>query len=118
MKKIIRILSLVFVITMLVSTVVAVSAAATPYKTYTYTMDMVAVESPAAYVPDRVIDNYAMNMEKALNGATDLFVAPDGRLFIADKGNNRVVILDSDAQYITEITDFVNEHGVPDKLSA
>ena len=34
MKKIIRILSLVFVITMLVPTVVSVSAAATPYNLY------------------------------------------------------------------------------------
>lgn len=103
---------------LLISSALSISAASTPYKTYTYTMDGFAAYSPAAYVPDREIDYYTMNMDTPLsNEASDLFVAPDGKLYIADKGNSRVVVLDSNAQYITEIKEFVNEQGVPDKLS-
>ncbi len=107
-----------FVMLLLISSALSISAASTPYKTYTYTMDGLAAYSPAAYVPDREIDYYTMNMDTPLsNEASDLFVAPDGKLYIADKGNSRVVVLDSNAQYITEIKEFVNEQGVPDKLS-
>ena len=116
MKKTIKTISLVFVMLLLISSVISVSAASTPYKTYTYTMDGDPAYSPAAYVPDREIDYYAMNMDTPIGDATDLFVAPDGKLYIADKGNSRVVVLDSNAQYITEIKEFVNEQGVPDKL--
>ena len=101
---------------LLVSSVLSVSAASTPYKTYTYTMEGGVTYSPAAYVPDREIDYYAMNMDTPIGDATDLFVAPDGKLYIADKGNSRIVVLDKNAQYITELKEFVNEQGVPDKL--
>ena len=116
MKKFTKILSLAFVMLLLVSSVISVSAASTPYKTYTYTMDGIVTYSPAAYVPDREIDYYAMNMDTPIGDATDLFVAPDGKLYIADKGNSRIVVLDKNAQYITELKEFVNEQGVPDKL--
>lgn len=116
MKKFTKIISLAFVMLLLVSSVLSVSAASTPYKTYTYTMDGFVTYSPAAYVPDREIDYYAMNMDTPIGDATDLFVAPDGKLYIADKGNSRIVVLDKNAQYITELKEFVNEQGVPDKL--
>ena len=116
MKKFTKIISLAFVMLLLVSSVISVSAASTPYKTYTYTMDGIVTYSPAAYVPDREIDYYAMNMDTPIGDATDLFVAPDGKLYIADKGNSRIVVLDKNAQYITELKEFVNEQGVPDKL--
>lgn len=116
MKKFTKIISLAFVMLLLVSSVLSVSAASTPYKTYTYTMEGGVTYSPAAYVPDREIDYYAMNMDTPIGDATDLFVAPDGKLYIADKGNSRIVVLDKNAQYITELKEFVNEQGVPDKL--
>ncbi len=116
MKKFTKIISLAFVMLLLVSSVLSVSAASTPYRTYTYTMEGGVTYSPAAYVPDREIDYYAMNMDTPIGDATDLFVAPDGKLYIADKGNSRIVVLDKNAQYITELKEFVNEQGVPDKL--
>lgn len=116
MKKFTKIISLAFVMLLLVSSILSVSAASTPYRTYTYTMEGGVTYSPAAYVPDREIDYYAMNMDTPIGDATDLFVAPDGKLYIADKGNSRIVVLDKNAQYITELKEFVNEQGVPDKL--
>ena len=98
MKKFTKIISLAFVMLLLVSSVISVSAASTPYKTYTYTMDGIVTYSPAANVPDREIDYYAMNMDTPIGDATDLFVAPDGKLYIADKGNSRIVVLDKNAQ--------------------
>lgn len=116
MKKFTKIISLAFVMLLLVSSILSVSAASTPYRTYTYTMEGGVTYSPAAYVPDREIDYYAMNMDTPIGDATDLFVAPDGKLYIADKGNSRIVVLDKNAQYITELKEFVNAQGVPDKL--
>lgn len=93
-----------------------VSAASTPYSTYTYAYTGETRTSPAAYVPDRSINNYDMNMELSLNAAKDIFVAPDGRIYIADTGNSRIVVLNEDCIFQYQIDEFINEHGVKDSL--
>lgn len=117
MKKIIQLVSLSIVLIVLFSTVATVGAAATPYSTYTYSMDGERRDSPPAYAPVRTIDSYAMNLETPLNGPMDLFVSKDNKIYISDTGNNRVVVLNSDSEFLFEIKEFVNEHGVPDQLS-
>ncbi len=94
-----------------------ISAASTPYSTYTYTLSGETRTSPAAYVPDRAIDNYDMNMETPLSRAKDIFYAPNGNIFIADTGNSRVVVLNRDSIFQFEISKFTNENGVPDQLN-
>lgn len=117
MKKITKTISLTLILIMLVSSIATVSAAATPYTTYTYDISGNALQSPAAYVPDRVINGYSMNMETALSSPSDIFVAPDGKIYIADTGNSRVVVCNSECIFQFELKSFVNEHGVPDTLS-
>ena len=42
----------------------------------------------------------------------DITVDPDGRLFIADRGNNRIQILDQDGNYLTEWKQFSRPSGI------
>lgn len=95
-----------------------VGAASTPYVTYTYSIDRDTLVSPAAYVPDRTIDNYDMNMDTPLKDPKDIFVSEDMKnIYIADSGNNRIVVCDENCTFLFEIKNFVNEHGVPDTFS-
>lgn len=114
-KTLIKIVVLSLCLIMLTCTFV--SAASTPYSTYTYTMDGETRESPAAYVPDRAITNYDMNMETALKSPKDIFVDPKNYIYIVDTGNSRVVVCNESCTYQFEITTFNNENGVPDKLN-
>ena len=118
MKKSAKILVAVLCLMMLFSTV-SVFAASAPYKTYTYSMDGTPMDSPDAYVPERTVSNFDMGLETPLETPKDLFVAPDGRIFISDTGNNRIVVLEADTyKYQFEIVEFINEHGVPDSFTS
>ena len=75
------------------------------YSTYSYTYDGEPIASPHAYTPGRIIRASDVG-EKALSKPGDLCVGPDGRVFIADTGNNRVVVMDSDEMPIASIETF------------
>lgn len=93
------------------------SAAAAPYETYTYSIAGDILTSPHAYTPSTAITSYEMNMQTPLNGAKDIFVDENNKIYISDSGNNRVVVCDPDFMFEFEISSFVNEHGVQDSLS-
>ena len=115
MKKIIKILVLTFVLAFIMS---SVSLAATaPYKTYTYDINSNTLLSPHAYVPDKEITNFDMNMDTPLSGPKDIFVDKNNNIYISDTGNKRVVVCNSEFIYQFEITEFVNAEGVPDALA-
>ncbi len=112
MKKITRLFILALALLMVLP--IAVSASV-PYATYTYSGQGQILSSPSAYVPDVVVDSDYMGLPKGLgNDVRDLFVAPDGRIYIVDASNNRVVILDRYYKLYNEITTFVNAQGIPD----
>ena len=115
MKKLSKILSLFFV-TLFIFAITA-SAASAPYTTYTYDINFNTLESPDAYVPDKEITNYDMNMDTPLSKPQDLFVDENKNVYIADTGNKRVIILNSSFEYQFEITSFTNDQGVPDALA-
>ena len=93
------------------------SAAAAPYETYTYSIEGDILTSPHAYTPSAAITSYEMNMQTPLNGAKDIFVDENNKIYISDSGNNRVVVCDPDFMYEFEISSFINENGVQDSLS-
>lgn len=115
MEKIIKILVLTFVLAFVLSTVSL--AATAPYKTYTYDINNDTLLSPHAYVPDKEITNFDMNMDTPLSGPKDIFVDKNNNIYIADTGNKRVVVCDPEFIYQFEIKDFVNDEGVPDALA-
>lgn len=114
MKKFIRVLLIALCVMMLLPSVVS---AATPYATYTYSAGGQVLTSPAAYVPDRVVDSTYMGLATALDDPRDLFVGPDERVYIVSAASSSVIVLDRYYKFLFEIKSFTNEHGVPDTFT-
>lgn len=116
MKK--KILALFFAIVIAVSTVTLSVSAASPYQTYTYSLSGTALYSPDAYTPSQSIDSDYMGLEVALKNPTDLVVDESENVYIADKDNNRIVVLDRYFKLKFIIEKFINSEGVPDGFSS
>ena len=121
MKKIARIIALMFVLAILFSTC---AMAATPYDTYTYSIDGEVLKSPDAYVTDGVapIDSSAIGLEnldgERITNPTDIETDDNGNVYITDQANNRIVVLDKHYKWQATIKTFVNGDGVEDSLNS
>ncbi len=92
-------------------------ASEVPYDTYNYDYWDKVVFTPAAYVPDNSISGVSLGTT-AFSNPQDIFVAQDGLVYLADTGNNRVLILSEDMKSIVkEITEF-NNNGTTDTFNA
>ena len=92
-------------------------SAYSPYETYTYSIDGIPLESPHAYTP--AVETYGskdMGLSVDLKGVTDVVADAEGNLYLADSGNNRIVILNRYYEYQKSITTFINEQGNNDAL--
>ncbi len=78
-----------------------------PYSTYTYDYNGETLVSPHAFVPEIRVDALSMKLSTPLNSPGDMFVAPDGNVYIADTGNNRIVIFDKDLQFLGEVSEYL-----------
>ncbi len=105
MKKITKILILALAVIMIFGSVGVF--AAEPYTTYTYSIDGKPLESPNAYKTAGSFDSLSMNIgaitpdTPKLNSPGDIVADNNGDIYIADTGNNRVVILDG-ASYVAK----------------
>ncbi len=115
MKKIAKIFALAAALIMIFGCLPL--GATTPYATYTYSIDGFALMSPDAYVPDRHVDSAYMGIEPEMNAPTDVFVDSRNNVYVADSGNNRIIVLDRFFKLKFYIDEFVNQNGVPDTLS-
>ena len=142
MKRIIASLCLIF--TLLTVLVLPVGASA-PYQTYTYSIYGTALYSPDAYTPAKTIDSTYIGLDddavlqkyypdlygstnsndikkldakKTLSSPADIEVDADMNVYIADSGNNRIVVLDRYYKFKFIIENFINGEGVPDSLSS
>ncbi len=107
-------LLLLLVVVMLLGSM-PVSAKA--YGTYTYSIDQNQLESPDAYTPVQQITSTYMGLTTPLNSPSDMLVAPDGDVYLADPNNNRIICLDPYFKVKYEVSTFINEHGNPDALA-
>ena len=137
MKNLKRIILLAMCLVMCLGTVPA--DAIIPYATYTYDIDGDFVESPHAYVPYEVITSTTLGIKDPINEPRDLATGRisyldeenqknfywDGKLYISDtnseKDEPRVIIAEYNEdvagfRYVTQITEFINEWGVPDAI--
>ena len=115
------ILSIVFILTF----GAIFSSAYESYDTYTYSIDGNPLLSPAAYTPDVQSYNSAsmglINADGsgALKLANDIVCDNEGNFYIADSGNNRIVVLNKrDYKVMGIIQNYVDEYGNEQTLSA
>ncbi|MFW5981598.1 MAG: YIP1 family protein [Halanaerobiaceae bacterium] len=79
-----------------------------PYVSYTYDYWDEPMASPMPYVTDSVIDFSTYDIE-SLNDPNDLHVSGRNNIYIADTGNNRVVIFDKEWDLLRVIDEFEND---------
>ncbi len=136
MKKTTSILCIVFVVVMLLSLPIS---AATSYYTYTYSISGTALHSPHAYTPEAEIDTEYMglkdteklsqfypnkteeeleNIAKAKLGLVDLEVDENNNVYVVDKANGRVIILDPYYAVKNVIHTFDNANGNSDTFNS
>ena len=112
--KLKKILSLVLALVILMTTGGSVAMAdELPYDTYNYDYREYIHYTPAAYIPEKTIRGLDLSFHGEPIGAfktpQDMCLAPDGTIYIADTGNNRIVVLDNAMKNVLHIiTTFKN----------
>ena len=76
------------------------ASASVPYRTFTLGVDGNLVQTQAAYEPIRAMTRFG---ETTLKNPADMRLGPDGNLYIADDGNNRVLVITQSGEYVKEI---------------
>ncbi len=114
MKKLTSILLLALV-AVLVFTAIPTSAKEA-YDTYTYSIDGTPLKSPTAYKAENVVEAFDMNIGKlssvtSLQNAKDVVTDKDSNVYIADTGNNRIVVLDKYYHAKAIISEYTDEFG-------
>ena len=112
--KVKKLLSLVLALVILLTTGGSVAAAdELPYDTYNYDYREYIHYTPAAYIPEKTIRGLDLSYNGEPIGAfktpQDMCLAPNGNIYIADTGNNRIVVLDNAMKNVLHIiTTFKN----------
>ena len=115
MKKISRILVLVFALIMLLSLPVG---AFNSYQTYTYSINKEPLYSPDAYIPIGTYNSDYMGLSSEIKSPYDMVVDDEMNVYIADADANAVIVLDRYYKHKFTITTFTNEIGAPDSFSS
>ena len=107
MKNIVKILVLSLVFVLIFGAVA--SSAYVAYDTYTYSISGKQMLSPTAYSTNTSITSVDMGLKDKfgglqLNGAEDIVTDELGNVYIADAGNNRIVVLNK-YYYVTNVID-------------
>lgn len=87
-----------------------------PYDTYNYNYRKDIVYTPAAYVPDGSVTGLSVGTT-AFKEPRDLCVAPDGLVYIADTGNNRIVVLNEEMTETIRVIEGFDNDGTADTFS-
>lgn len=115
MKKLKIAVLLVLSVVMLIPVFTVSTSASSAYQTYTYSIGGKALYSPDAYTASKTINATDLGIEK-FNNPGDMVTDGEKKVYIADSGNNRILILSRYFELEATITDFVNDKGNPDSL--
>lgn len=100
------------IVLMLSVNVANVSANANvPYHTYNYDYWEDIYYTPAAYIPNGNVSGNELEIG-VFDSPQDIFVGEDERVYVADTGNNRIIVLDSKMNLERVIENFDNEGSV------
>lgn len=88
-----------------------------PYDSYNYDYWENIVFTPDPYVPDGAISGVSLDVGAFLS-PQDICVAPDGDLYIADTGHNRIVVVDDATRKVTKIIDSFDNNGKTESFNA
>ena len=121
MKKLTSVLIIAFIAVLVFGTIF--SSAAEPYDTYTYSIDGKPLKSPAAYSAVDEFDSSDMQIISKFGiglsaSASDIVTDKEGNLYIADKGNNRIVVLNKYYEATSIIDSYVDETGATQTFNA
>lgn len=117
MKSKKRIASFLLALVLLVLSV-PMDALAVPYDSYNYDYWNDVVKTPAPYVPDGSISAVTLGLDKPFANPQDICVAPNGSLYIADTGNNRIIIVSGTTHQVERIITSFDNNGAEDHFSA
>ncbi|HEY8348374.1 MAG TPA: gluconolactonase [Clostridia bacterium] len=86
-----------------------------PYNNYNYDFWGTPVPAPAAYLPSRIIDGRSLGTYE-FRKPQDLFTGPDNKLYVADTGNNRIVVI-NEYWELDRIIDGFDNNGSQDTFN-
>lgn len=109
MKKTVSVLLVLLSLVMILPTMVIGVSASSAYQTYTYSLEGDALYSPDAYSAEMSLTAKEMGLDVALKDPTDIVTDSFGNVYIADAGNNRIVVLDRYYKCKKIITSFLFE---------
>ena len=126
-----KLLCLTAAVLLLAGALVVPTGASSAYQTYTYSIGGTALYSPDAYTATKAGGASEMGLESLLpedaaadstlgklNNPSDLVTDKAKNVYIADTGNNRILVLDRYYKLKRVINTFTNSEGVPDALAA
>lgn len=82
-----------------------------PYTSYIYNYWEEPVPVPPPYIPDKFITGNTIGID-SFKKASDLYVSRKNYIYIADSGNNRIVVLNPEWKVSKIITEFDNKGSV------
>ncbi len=106
-----RIMLLLLAALMLFSTAFAADGSSNIYQGYTYDFFRNVKSTPAPFVLAQVIDSASVTKTgRTIETVTDVATSEDGRIFIVDKINSIIYILDENGQYVSFIKNIKDEN--------
>ena len=118
MKNLNKILCTFCAILMVVTACCVTAGASSAYQTYVYDVYGEALYSPDAYTAISSVGSDYMGLELPIENPGDMVTDAAQNVYIADTGNNRIVVLDRYYKVNFTISEFSNDQGVPDRLTA
>ncbi len=118
MKKYAKILCTFFALLMVLTAGCITAGAGSAYQTYVYDKFGDPLYSPDAYTAIQTIDSDYMGLETPIENPGDMVTDEEGNVYIADTGNDRIVVLDQYYKLKFTIQSFSNDQQVPDSLAA
>ncbi len=117
MKNFKKIVCIFFAVLMVASSFCIVTGASSAYQTYVYDVNGKPLYSPDAYTAIQSVGSDHMGLDTPIEAPGDLVTDDDKNVYIADTGNNRIVVLDQYYKLKFTISTFSNDQGVPDSLT-